>query len=194
MSDMLKNSLLFLALVKGSTVVIAAPIYTWQDESGRTHFSDRPLNEDAQELETDYSIPGPADSVASPAQVQQQDVIKEQIESFYERRDAERQARLEEQRLKQSARAQQLQAQQQLLEAEKDNYPQTVYTPAWPYYGNRPYRRPHHHRPGVKPPYPGVRPPRPGVRPPVPVNPNALKLYRGGHHKYHLGDRSQYFH
>ena len=161
----------------GLSPVIASPIYPWQEEQGRTHFSDRPLNQDAEPLAEDYSIPPSEDSARAPEQAQRPNPMQQQIDYFYQRRDAERQARLEEQRIRQLAREQELQARQLQLEAERQSEPDTVIINSMPYYGYRPYWKHRHHRRG------GVKVHSPYARQllkqnnPQPNNPNPTNRY-----------------
>ena len=151
-------------LVTGITVVTllglsgvqAAPIYSWQDEQGNTHFSDRPLAEDAEKLSPEYSTQSPAiGSAEQPETPEHQYSIRNQIEYFDQKREAERQAWLEERQFRKEERAQQLEKQYLEQQAEQSEQRDTVFVNPYPYY--RPYRshRPHRpHRPN--------RPDRPG--------------------------------
>lgn len=154
-----ENSVFFVLLLS-SVVSIAGPIYTWQDEQGRIHYSDRPIDaaDDAvevKEIDLDTQVPVAQDNLQPPADNLYS--IRNQIEYFDQRKDAERQAWLEEQKLKQSARAQELQAQQLEQWAVQEQQPDTVIINPSPYY--RPYYRPY--RPYYRHPRP--RPHQHGV-------------------------------
>ena len=82
-----------------TSAVMAAPIYTWQDESGQVHFSDRPLA--GAEKSSPVDIPG---IYAGSGQEKAADPysIRQQVEYFDRKKEARRQARLEQQRLQQA--------------------------------------------------------------------------------------------
>ena len=156
-------AIITLALL-GLSAVEAAPIYSWQDEQGNTHFSDRPLAEDAQKLSPEYSTQSPATgSSEQPETPEHQYSIRNQIEYFDQKREAERQAWLEERKFRKEERAQQLEKQYLEQQAEQQSESDTVYINPYPYY--RPYRSHRPHRPH-RPNRPG-RPDRPedGDRP-----------------------------
>lgn len=124
----------------------AGPIYTWQDENGQVFYSDRPLaGEDRSEqvnLETEVS--SRQNDAASDRYS-----IRDQIEYFDEKKEQRRKAWLEERRLRQESRAQDLEEQrlQYELERSKGSDSDRVYMGYYP--GYRPiYNRPHRpHRP-----------------------------------------------
>jgi len=152
---------LFIILLLPAMVVSAGPIYTWQDENGRVHFSDNPQNDKGQIQKTDLDTKMPVNT----EQVDNEYSIRNQMDYFDQKREAERQARLEEQQLRQTARAQELQAQQleqQAIQAQQT--PQTVVINQRPYY--RPY---YSYPPNYRPPYH-----KPGHRP-VPYHPAGIQ-------------------
>ena len=137
-----------MAVAAVASMLHAASIYTWQDENGQVHFSDRAL--EGVEKSKPVDIPGDyagtnTERAADPYS------IRQQIEYFDRKKEARRQARLEQQQLQQAAREQDLKEQelQYLQEQVDDSYPGYH----WPYY--RPYRRfhrprPRHHRPAIR--------------------------------------------
>jgi hypothetical protein len=147
----------FAVLLLSATVVAAGPIYTWQDEDGRVHFSDVPQSDNGQAQKTDMDTQMPVNT----EQVDNEYSIRNQMEYFDQKREAQRQARLEEQQLKQTARAQELQAQQLEQQAwQAQQTPQTVVINQRPYYRpyysyprryRPPYNRPPHYKPGHRP-------------------------------------------
>lgn len=91
-----------------SAVVLSGPIYTWYDETGGVHFSDQPQTDQQETSRLELQTESPSMIQSSAGQPYS---IQQQIEYFDERRDAQREARLEEQKLRQERREQQLEAQ-----------------------------------------------------------------------------------
>ena len=182
---------LFAVMLLSVTVVVAGPIYTWQDQDGRVYFSDTPQNDNGQVRKIDLNTQMPVNREP----VENEYSIRNQMEYFDQKREAQRQARLEEQQLKQTARAQELQAQQLEQQAELlQQTPQTVVT------NQRPYYRPNYYPPRYRPPH--HRPPnyKPGHRP-VPYHPSGIQstspyvqqyLNQGGHNGFSLHTGSPY--
>jgi len=143
---------LFIILLLSTMASIAAPIYTWQDDQGRVYYSDRPVDDAVQLRRTDLNTQIPAANADQQAPSDNPYSIRSQIEYFDQRKEAQRQAWLDEQKLRQSAKVQELQTQQLQQQAEQqDSYPETVYTGYYrPYYGYRPHRPHRPHRRGVK--------------------------------------------
>lgn len=123
----------------------AGPIYTWQDENGQVFYSDRPLaGEDrSEQVNLDTEVPSRQNDAASDRYS-----IRDQIEYFDEKKEQRRKAWLEERRLRQESRAQDLQEQrlQYELERSKDSDSDRVYTGYYPAY-HPIYRHPRHRRP-----------------------------------------------
>jgi len=166
------NIISVVLLISASTVA-AGPIYTWQDEEGRVYFSDRPQADQGQARKTDLNTQMPVNI----DQAENEYSIRNQMEYFDQKREARRQARLERQRLKQAARAQELQAWQLEQQAEQAaQTPQTVVINQRPYY--RPYyRHPHFRRPT-------------GIQA---TSPYALRyLHQGDHHRFSITAGSPY--
>ena len=183
---------LFAVLLLSATVVAAGPIYTWQDEDGRVHFSDVPQSDNGQAQKTDLNTQMPVNR----EQVDNEYSIRNQMEYFDQKREAERQARLDEQQLKQTARAQELQAQQLEQQAwQAQQIPQTVVINQRPYYRPnysypRRYRPPHHRPPHYKPGHRPVPYNRAGIQSSSPYVQQYLN--RGGHNGIGLHTGSPY--
>lgn len=160
-----------------ATAVVAAPIYTWQDKDGNTHYSDSPSANEGQVRKTDLQtrLP-PVDGQQQPASSGYS--VREQMEYFDRKREEKRQAWLDRQRLRQEARAQELQALELQRQAEQPQPPVIV---SQPYYrpSYRPRRRPH-----------------PMYRKPTGIqssSPYALQyLHQGDHHRFNLNIGNQY--
>jgi hypothetical protein len=143
-------------------VVFAGPVYTWVDEAGVTHFSEKPPADSAIEA---MQINLPAIPPTGPALASDYYSILRQAERMQE-------SRLERERV----RAKLLQAEAEAKRAKAaaaatgqvvpgNDYDNNVYYPAFPYYGYRPgYRpgKPHGYLPGIRP---GHRPVGPGLLP-----------------------------
>lgn len=171
------NRVMFLLLLS-TTVSMAGPIYTWQDAQGRIHYSDRPIGEvdDVKQIDLETQVPAAQNSLQSPADNLYS--IRNQVEYFDRRKEAERQAWLERQKLIQTARAQELQAQQLEQEAEKEEeQSKTVIINSSPWY--RPYYR-----------YPHSHPHQRGVQV---QSPYALQLlHQGDNHRFNLNFGNRY--
>ena len=152
---------IFLILL-GLSSIAAAPIYSWQDEQGRVHFSDRPLDHGAQKLSPQYDTQAPQDNAEEPAaQPEHQYSIRNQIEYFDQKREAERQAWLEERKFRQEERSQKLDKEYLEQQAEQQSQSDTGYLNSYPYY--RPYRPGRPHRPN-RPDRPHYQHPKRGVQ------------------------------
>ena len=165
---------LFAVLLLSATAVVAGPIYTWQDQDGRVYFSDTPQNDNGQVRKTDLNTQMPVNR----EQVENEYSIRNQMEYFDQRREAQRKAWLEEQQLRQTARDQELRALQLEQQSEQaQQTPQTVVINQRPYY--YPYRRqrPHYRQPT-------------GIQSTSPYA--SQYLNRGDHHRINLHTGSPY--
>ena len=121
--------------------ISAGPIYSWQDESGQIHYSDRPLagEDQSQPIDLQTKVDGDRKSTES-----EQYSIREQVEYFDRKREEQRRALLEERRFRQEARAQELEQRRLEYEQERLNNSEAETV----IYGGYPRYRPiyHHHR------------------------------------------------
>ena len=164
---------LSVVLLLSATAVAAGPIYTWQDQEGRVYFSDTPQNDQGPISKTDLNTQMPV----TANKTENEYSIRNQMEYFDQRRETQRQAWLERQRLKQAARAQELQARQLEQQAE-----QAAQTPQTVVINQRPYFRPYYRHPHYRQ--------RTGIQS---TSPYALQyLHRGDHHRFSLSTGSPY--
>lgn len=120
--------------------ISAGPIYSWQDESGQIHYSDRPLagEDQSQPIDLQTKVDGDRKSTES-----EQYSIREQVEYFDRKREEQRRALLEERRFRQEARAQELEQRRLEYEQERLNNSEAETV----IYGGYPRYRPiYHHR------------------------------------------------
>jgi hypothetical protein len=130
-------------------VASAGPIYTWQDDQGQVHFSDRPLAGEDQSQPTNIQtqVSDNQDATASDRYS-----IRQQIEYFDQKREQQRQANLEERRLRQEARMQELEERRLKIEQERaeNPEPETVIVNQYPRYRPRYHRGPYHRPRGIQ--------------------------------------------
>jgi hypothetical protein len=157
------------------TCAIAAPVFTWVDRDGVTHYSETPPENHSIDSEMIDLEPAPA---AGPAPADDYYSVIRQAERMEKSRLENEKARTE--RLKAEAAIRQAAAAEQAQSASSDDEAKRYY-PAYPVYGYRPGYRPgfkpgyrpghryghrHGHRSGIRPGYRSAYPP--GYRGPMP--------------------------
>ncbi len=97
---MTRTRLLFATLLLLSQAV-SGGIYRWVDENGRVHFSDRPVAEEAEQVEIRNSTPPSSGREARPATADERRVKQQKLLDVYrqereEKAEARKKARQEE--------------------------------------------------------------------------------------------------
>jgi hypothetical protein len=91
------HCILLLALfVAGAPITpVSAEVYKWKDEHGRTHYGDRPGNDQARQIEIE-SLPDNSNTIPEDRKIKQQRLLQ----LFAEEREAKRRQKIDEENKK----------------------------------------------------------------------------------------------